>query len=261
MSATKPDPVRALEFVESVELPEKSIFESTGEGPIDIVPPGFTEQIEQTVTIGSQLAGFANNVSPELRPHISNSFLLAQLAANRHLKDHGGSSQDWYRQYIHVLSNIGWVIEGDASSVREVEGTTLQVHKQIIPVLTAALGPGAAAATTIINVLNGLAEMESDQPWITLFQRESQRASANQFQFSFASMDGGAPRMTLACFELDASKSITQVLFFKFSESNAKLRHFEVKLSINESVFGRVKDTIAERVGSFLVDFVSDVRI
>ena len=259
MSQTLENTQSAISFVESIELPDQ--LESINEGPTDIVPPNFTRKLEQTVTIGSQLAGFAAGISSELRPQVSNAFLLAQLAANRHIKDHHGSSRDWYRKYIEVMSNIGWVVEGDADSFQEVTGTTLQVHKQIIPILTAALGPNIAAATTIINILNGLKEMSTDQPWITLFQQESQRASANQFQISFASNDGGVPRITLACFELDASNSITQVLFFKFQNSHAKLRHFDVKLSINEQAFGHVSEIISQRVNSYLASYISAVEI
>ncbi len=252
----------ALSFVESLELPEIDELEAveTG-GPIDIVPPKFREDVGQTITVGSQLAGFAASVSAELRPHISNSFLLAQLAANKFVKDNDGSSRDWYDKYIQVLNNIGWVIEGDAAAIRVVEGTSLQVHQEIIPIITAALGPGAVAASTILNVLNGLASMEKDKPWITLFDRASQRASANQFQVSFASVEGGRPRITLACFELDASNSVVQVLFFKFSDSHAKLKHFEIKASINESVFNQVKDHIAARVIAHTSRFIADIQI
>ena len=251
---------QAVEFVESLELPPKREVEPV-EGAELPVPPKYDAGVDQTVTIGSQLAGFAANVDAELRPQIANTSLLAQLAANKHIDKTQGSSRAWYYKYIEVLSNIGWLIEGDATTAREIEGTALEVHKEIIPVITAAFGPAASAASTVLSVLNGLAEMDKDQPWITLFEQESQRAKANQFQISYATADGGTPRMTLACFELDASHSVTQVLFFKFAQSHAKLTHFEVKLSMNESVFTQLKPVVAGRIGEYVTDYVAGIEI
>jgi hypothetical protein len=252
----------AISFVEAVALPnELEIAGALGEEPPAIEPPDFKAATDQTITIGSQLAGFSASVAADIRPHIANAFLLAQLAANKHLADQRGKSKEWYDSYINVLSNIGWAIEGDATARREVKGTALHVHKEIIPIIAAALGPAAAAASTVIGVLNGLAAMNKETPWITLFSRESQRASANQFQVSYATVEGGAPRITLIGFELNAQHSVTQVLFFKFGTSQATLSHFETKISVDEEVFGKVQDALAGRIASFAADFIARVDI
>ncbi len=252
----------AISFVEALALPnELEIASALGEEPLAIEPPEFKAATDQTITVGSQLAGFSASVAADIRPHIANAFLLAQLAANKQLADHRGKSKEWYDSYINVLSNIGWTIEGDATTKRELKGSTLHVHKEIIPIITAALGPAAAVASTVVAVLNGLAAMNADAPWITLFSRESQRASANQFQVSYATMEGGAPRITLIGFELDAQHSVTQVLFFKFGTSEATLSHFETKISVDENVFGKVKDALAGRIASFATDFIARVDI
>ena len=147
-------------------------------------------------------------------------------------------------------------------TVREVSGSSLEIHKEIIPVVTLALGPAVAATTVVLAVLNGLADMDKDQPWITLFDRESQRASANQFQISYATVDeNGKPRISLVCFELDASRALTQVLFFKFSTSNAHLRHFGAELGINPSVFERAKGVVEERIAQYVDSYIADIRI
>jgi len=103
--------------------------------------------------------------------------------------------------------------------------------------------------------------MNKDKPWITLFEQESQRASANQFQISYATTDGGNTRISLLGFELDAEHSVTQVLFFKFGSSRAKLRHFETKISVDESLFGEIKGGLRKKVAAYARDFIADVEI
>jgi hypothetical protein len=181
-------------------------------------PPDYETGIDQAVAVGSQIADFAAGVSAELRPHIANSFLLAQLAANREIKERGGGTEHWYGSYLSTPANTGWLIESDALIERAVSGSSAQVHKEIMPILTLALGPAVAASALVLGVLEGLQNMDKDQPWISLFDYESQRASANQFQISYVTAsDGGvAARISLACFELDASRSVTRVLFFRF---------------------------------------------
>tara|TARA_R110002110_G_scaffold260260_1_gene475883 strand:- start:65940 stop:66653 length:714 start_codon:yes stop_codon:yes gene_type:complete len=232
------------------------------EGEEELTPPDYASGGNQTVAVGSQIAEFSENVPVELRPHVSNAFLLAQLAANKLLKtDPTKNTSDWYGKYVEVLSNIGWTLEGDARTVREVAGSSLEVHKEIIPVITAALGPAAAAAATVIAVLNGLSNMNKDQPWITLFSHESQRASANQFQISYADVEDGVPVITLLGFELDAENAVTQILFFKFGAAEAKLRTFDVRMSLNESIFASVKDAIQARLVGYTLNYVGAIEI
>ena len=223
-------------------------------------PPKYESGVEQVVTVGSQISEFAKSVPEGMRVHIDNSFLLAQLAANFEIDENGGGTMEWYDKYIEVLEHAGWVTESRGDTMRKIKGAALKVHKEIIPVLTAALGPAAAAASVVVKVLEGLEAMNKGQPWITLFDRESQRATANQFQISYVEVDADQiPRLTLASFELNASRSVTQVLFFKFSDSSAKLAHFEAKLSINQTVFDAGKGIIAERLASRTAGYLTDV--
>lgn len=257
------DPELAKSFLESVRLPRPPAeLEGVTERTARSTPPEYNAGVEQAVTVGSQIAEFAENVPAELRPQISNSFLLAQLAANREVQENEGDTKAWYERYVDVLANIGWLVESNQEAVREVSGSSLEVHQEIVPVITAILGPAVAAKTVVVSVLKGLAEMDKDQPWITLFDRESQRASANQFQISYAVVDEeGNPRISLVCFELDASRSLTQVLFFKFTTSQAKLTHFGAELGINPGVFEAVKEVVENRVAQYVTSYIADIQI
>ena len=249
-------PAEALQFVESVPIvapPPSSGLESVS------VAPAFTGN-DQAVVVGSQLAEFTSNVPQSLRAPISNSLLLAQLAANKSVEA-GGSTRDWYAKYLDVLTSIGWVMEQGGAALSEVSGTSAEVHEEIIPLVTAALG-GAAAAALIVPLLEGLEGMDDDSPWITIFERESQRVQANQFQITHVhAPDGAAPKMVMVLFGLEARRSIVQVLFFKVSDDDAVFTHGNAHLSIDPGVFDEVAPALARKVGEYAATYVADVEI
>lgn len=244
------------EFVMGLDLPEEAPrFESVG-----AAPPRFTDK-QELVAVGPQLAEFSDKVPAELRPLISNSMLLAQLAANK-ATGQAGTVFDWHRKYREVLSNIGWQAHGSEEQVQEVSNKNLGVHKAIIPVLTAMLGPAVAASSLVVSVLQGLQEMDASSPWITLFDQSSQHAKGAKFQISYVDAnEQGEPAISLLAFTVAAERTITQVLFFKFSSQKAELRKSTSSLATTAARLQSDKDVIAGRVQSFISDFVKNIEI
>lgn len=253
----------AHSFIESIDVPrltptarERMAAETSG------APPVYREGESQAVAIGSQIAEFTADFPAALRPQIANAFLLAQLAANRAVDTAASGGSAWYRAYLEVLANTGWILERDESSERELSGTSNEVHKEIVPLLTLLLGPGIAAAAMVTAVLEGLSKMDQDRPWITLFDRESGRASGNQFQISHAAApDGAAPQVRLVCFELEATKTLTEVLFFKSSGTRAVLRGFSAGLSLNSAVFDGNKALIEDKVADYVAGYIRGIEL
>jgi hypothetical protein len=249
-------------YIEGVELPAVRTPAGTElEAPLPAIPE-YQTGIPQVITIGSQIAEFAANVPADLRPDVANSFLLAQLAADRWVETHPSSEKTWYNAYLAVLKNCGWVVEGDESSLRTVSGTGAKVHQEIVGVLTLALGPAVGAASLILGVLNGLKAMEKDQPFFTIFDRASQRAEARLFQISYVAVGPDkSPRINLAAYNLEASASATQVLFFKLASSDARLRSFGSSLSINAPIFAAVRQAIFDKVKDRVIGNVTSIEI
>lgn len=248
----------SIEFAKTAALPEVEDFGLEIEAGD---PPNF-DKPELAVTVGSQIASFARDVEPELREKIANGFLFAQQAANKQIEGAADASTlAWYKTYVHVLTQIGWTTEEDAKLDRIIKGTSVQVHKEVIPIITAALGPAAAASALVVKVLEGLSQMDADSRWFTIFDSASQRAEANQFQMSHIDKVEGAPRINLVNFELSAERSVKQVLFFKLDTNNAELRHTETDIAVNEPIFSQVAPIIAERLQDRVRQFVMDIEI
>lgn len=215
----------------------------------------------QALAVGGQLAEFGKGVPPELRGAIADGMLLAQLAANKAAAA-SGDVQQWYDTYVEVLQNIGWQIHELELRQQDVSDEDLDVHRAIISVITAMLGPQLAAASIVVSVLEGLQKMDETTPWITLFDRASQHAQGAKFQVTYVDADElGQPRIALACFGITAQRTITQVLFFRFSSQSAQVKKAEAKLGVSLERLKSAQAALAARVAPFVDEFVKSVDI
>ena len=244
----------ARDYVLSLALPEAGPAFETAR------PFEFSDQRE-AVAVGAQLAEFTDAVPVEVRGAIADSILLAQLAANKA----AGDAQDifrWYDKYAEVLQNIGWQIRDVDFQTQTVSDKNAGMHKAIIPVIMAMLGPQAAAASIVLAVLNGLKEMDASTPWITLFDRASQHARGAKFQVSYVDADAhGQPEISLLSLGIRANRTITQVLFFKFSAEDAELKKAAGKMAVSMQRLNSARDAIADRVQPFIAEYIQNVEI
>ena len=244
------------DFVASLDLPAARTTRGAKSGK----PVVFKDE-KEVVAVGPQLTEFSDSVPADLRPAISNSMLLAQLAADKAT----GEDQDvmqWHAKYRDVLKKVGWQLADSEDRKRVITDKDLTVHQAIIPVLTTLLGPAAAATSMVVTVLKGLQEMDKESPWITLFDRESQHVSGAKFQISYVDADeSGAASVKLLSCTIEAERKITQVLFFKFSSQRAEMRDRQTLLSTNRDVLESGNEAIARKVGVFINEFVENIEI
>ena len=252
----------STEFVRDAALPEmapkRAVF---GAEDAEETPPTDFSAPDLAVTVGSQIASFGEGLDAPIKENISNGFLFAQQVADKKVQDtNGATSEDWYNSYVDTLSRIGWNRENQSHSLKIVSGLSSDVHIVIKLIVTAALGPASATAT-VLTVLEGLQNMNEASPWLTLFSKSSQRATANQFQMSHTYVEAGVPRISLVAFELTAERQITQVLFFKLSSDSAQLSHFETKMAVDDGIFSAVAPIIADRLQERSKEFILSIPL
>lgn len=242
------DPDAILNFVETVDIVEQPLmspFESE-----DVKKPVAFVDVEQSVVVGSQIASFSEGFDPKLRSAVSNVFLLAQLAADKALKVQGVGTETWYKTYVATLAGLGLTDEGRGGSFQEVSGSFLKVHNAAVAIVKDLMGPPVAAAAMVVKVLESLSSINEDQPWITFFDQKSRRAEACQFQMAHGDAASGAPVMYLTAFELQAQRSLTQVLFFKSNTEEATLSYFNKTIALDPDLLSRVSARISEKLGA-----------
>jgi hypothetical protein len=224
------------------------------------LPPAFTST-PQGLTIGSQLTEFTSGVTAAIRPSVSNSLLLAQLAADK-ANPGGKDPKAWFATFNTVLGMVGWVPTVGVSATQEVSDRDAELHKAIIPVLEAVLGPAAAAGSIILTVLKGLQSMNQDSPWLTLFEQKSQMVNVAQFGMNYidGGGDGGAALNTVY-FTLTATRGVTQVLFVKLSEANATISSDQRGKMMSAAAIAAAQSALQTKVGPHIADNIANIDI
>jgi hypothetical protein len=250
---------RAREYVESIDLSGTPRWPAAQDATAE-VSEVFDQAKNQAQVVGSSLFSFAQGVTPETREAISDSALLAQLVANKR-----SSATDeptgWYAVYQDVLTNIGWVLQDSGWNDYTAKGAAVDVHQKIIEVLTAALGPSAAALIIIKSAVDALATMSPNTSWLTIFSRESQRAEIARFQVGLVETGETADVYVsmLACL-IQAKNTVTQVLFFKYKSENATFKAASARVSIDRASLAHLQPSIRAKVRAYQDDYVSKIK-
>jgi hypothetical protein len=244
----------ARQFVEDAELPPVS------RAPLhrdEALAPIFDMARNQAAVVGSDIVSFVSGVTPERREAIANSSLLAQLVAKRKVPD-AAQIKEWYDQYFEVLENIGWIIQRKDAAVYHQSGDNMEVHKAILAVASTVLGAAPTALALVTTTLNSLQSMDKNSPWITIFNRESQKATTAHFQVSLAHEDpAGQFLVTLMAFGLEAKTTVTQVLFFKLKKESAMLRHYSGDVTINTGVLDSVREPLKAKLAAHANEYIA----
>jgi len=254
----------AAEFVDTAALPapppEHEFAPSDGAEFIE--PPRFSDGDAQNVVVGSQLTMMTPDISAQLKSAAANTFLFAQLYADRALadapvEDPMAASLAWYKKYWKALTRLGWGLVEQGRGERTLDRNAAAVHRELVPVLVGAF-TGATAAVTVVAALRGLAQMEKDQPWITFYDRKSERARAHQFQMSQLAPSGDTQlELRLMQMMLDAGITVRQFLFFKQSDVIGTFSYNHVRLQADNRPLLSARVNLEMRLAPFQKDFIA----
>jgi hypothetical protein len=244
----------ARRFVREASIPEPLPESELGplRGPGGAEPQPISSVLEtgkdQAAVVGSDIVAFVTGVTAERREAIINSSLLAQLVATSRVADQS-RVYDWYGEYFKVLSNIGWVIQQTGFAEYREQQDNFAAHEAILKVAATLLGPASTALALVTTTVQALKSMDKNTPWLTIFNRESQRARTAHFQVSLGEQEpNGQFFVSLMAFGLEASSKITQVLFFKVKRSEAKLKHLSGKVTINTGVLDSIRNDLQTKL-------------
>ena len=251
----------AREFVKTVELASALplTMRAAPQAPFD-----FDAAREQAAVVGSEVIAFATGVTRDQRNDVVNATMLAQLVARKQVPEPTtlGELLAWYDHYFDALSRIGFVIQDKGFAEYVERGDTFEAHQAVLDVVSVLLAGSPAALALVKKTLEALQKMSPDSKWITLFDRESRSANTARFQVSLVSPDPGAPFLvSVVAFGLEATSTVTQVLFFKFRRNSVKLQHHFGKATINATILEAVRDDVVARLRAFANDFFAGFEL
>lgn len=224
-------------------------------------PVALQDKTAQAVVGGAGIILAEQGVGKAIKDDILNCTLFAQFAASQTV----ASPTDvgaWYDAYFSALRKIGWSLTSQEFREYKQSGTTLQVHKAVVGVLTTLLGDAATGLAVAQSVFSGLEQVGSDVGWLILFNREATSAKVAKFQVVTAQpTPGGQVNIALVAFELRAKKKITQILFFKHDKAKVKLKFAGGTATVYEQVLATVRDDIRQALAAVAVDYVRTIDI
>ena len=252
------DSNQALKFIKSIDLtgiPRAIVAQDAGKEAGEI----FDQAKKQAQVVGSAVFSFAQGVTAEVREAISDSALLAQLLANKKAPVEE-FPLEWFKAYSEVLQNVGWTIQESAWTDYTANGTGIEVHEKIVEVMAVVLGPAPGALAMITSTVTALKALNPSTSWITIFSREAQKAKIARFQIGLVEKDkAGDIFVSLVAYLVQAQSAITQVLFFKFKQSNATLQAKSAKVSINRSSLKDLGPAIRSKIRVYQADYLSSI--
>jgi hypothetical protein len=245
-------------YVEAIDLsriPRQPIAQGAAAEASEV----FTDAETQAQVVGSTLFSFAKGVDTQTRESISDSALLAQLVANKqHNKDEAPTA--WYATYQEVLTNLGWVLQDSGWTDYSAEGQAAEVHQKLIEIVSVALA-GPAGLAIITSALDTLQKMTASSSWLTIFSRESQHAHIARFQVGLAQPgEEDDVFVSLVACLIEAQRTVTQVLVFKYKAERARFQAANAKVSINRASLVDLQPTIRKKVRAFQHDYVSSIK-
>ncbi len=245
-----------VSFIQSLDLPAAMYRRGAEQEPL----PAYNS-VAQAVTVGSQMTEFTKDVPQSIRPGISNGLLLGQLAADK-ASAKNPDPLAWFTTFNTVLRGIGWQSTLSELNEQSISHKNISLSQAIIPIVTEIVGAAAAAGSIIISVLKGLETMDQDAPWITVFERRSNKVSANNFGLSFVEGGaGGGASLKTVYFSLIGAQMVTQVLFFKFASSDAKLKSAQSLMTLSAHTITLSESALEQKVAPFIAENIKNIDI
>lgn len=248
------------QFVELTELQLKqktSFIENLD--LLDITEVKFREFTDKSAAVvyGS-LISFVANIGPQNKQDVLNSTLLAQLAASKQF-DRENDPIGWYRFYTTVLENVGWVIQEFAFDKFNASGSQFSVDKVVLEIIAAILSEDEMAIAQA--TLEAMKALDNGDGRLVLFESTSHSLQQGNFQIGLATDVGGVVALKLGAFHFATTNNVTKVLFFSFSDESTSFHKSSQVVSLNQSIYSRVRGAVINKLGDRAKKFVLDLPI
>lgn len=250
---------QARDFLNNLVLPEAHEYkELTAKVSGRAVPVHLDNEASAQVNAGS-LTSFTERLTGLNKSDVQNSTLLAQLAANKAI-NRFEDPIGWYKFYTDVLGNIGWNQPAFAFDTYTSGGTTVNLDKAVLNILSAiATADEIAMVEATMQALESLGD-DSDQ--MNIWDSNASNANNGNFQiFPVDRLANGDVVMVLAGMEFNATKSRKNFLWWSWSSSSIKIERAANKFVLNEDIYSQIRKDVIAKLGDSAATYVAGIEI
>lgn len=210
------------------------------------------ESEASAAVVSNAIIAFVAGMSPQNKKDVQNSFLFATLAANNQYNANQ-QSESWYRLFLEVMTDLGWVTARRSYSdyrVTDRSFTMDQVGLSILAsVVTAASVPAVASAALIKVAKDAIdALVKTDKPF-RLFKQRSERIRDANFAIASCTEINDQVLLALATFDLKSDVNFTNVLFWEWNNSTVRLSRGDGVFTLNNNVYSFARDEVLRMLG------------
>lgn len=223
-------------------------------------PQLIKEGEDQAFISDKSIVSFVSAVNGQNRNDILNSTLLAQLAANKKSPIESDLT-GWYKRYIDVLRNLGWVVENAEINNYEVKENVFEVENVILDILSATFGANYIAL--IKKTLESLKKMsDSNDGRIKVFEKNTQAISKGCFQIALADEKNGALSMKLGTFLLTSTRQIKKILFVQIKKDETKLEYASSQATLDAEIYSvAARNAVLNKLSQDIKEYIAEIDI
>lgn len=217
-----------------------------------------TADNEQSFLADKTIVSFAAGVSQQSRKDVLNCTLVAQMVANKKYSSEDKDAINWYKEYVNVLSNLGWVLEGGDVNTYEAKGSILKVENVVIDILVSAFGNSFIGLIT--KTLNALKTPKESKKLIA-FEANSMPLQKSCFQLAAAVEKNDTVMLQVGTFLLTSSTKMKHILFFEFAQDKTKLEYINRRATLNIESFAKNRKDVLALIQNKVGDYISEIDL
>lgn len=203
---------------------------------------------EQTFVDDGSLVVFLSGVSAQNKKDVLHSVLIAQLAASAKHNRHTQRDQ-WYRKYVEVLQNVGWVTQsfgGFSAWDQPLDSPLVEALPKILY--------GVATETEVKALQQAVGKLETLDPndERAIIFASSYKGSGGCFQLAVCSQDrDDCVTMTFCSVHFDVKAGETKLLFWRWQPSYSVLVHSRApqKMTLVYSTYSQARQSVITKLG------------
>lgn len=245
-------------YIEKLELPDSEQLQE-----LIVKPRGKSvlrneDNEESAVVNAGSLSSFTQNLTGQQKFDVQNSTLLAQLAATKKF-DRYKQTEEWYKFYIKVLENIGWIMPSFAFDTYTSGSQTINIDKAVLDILSVIVGP--SGLDLISRTMGALEALDEDSRPMQIWNANSNSGNDGVFQIYPVDVVNGDLVMILAGMGFSADKHVSNFLWFSWETTSINLKRYADKCILNEQVYAQVREAVVEKLGDNALDVVAGIEI
>ena len=232
--------------------------------PLD--PPDV--KIERTRSVGADgsaainaggIVAFAPGIGAQDQEDILYSMQLAQRAASA-VADRYVAVKDWYRQYVKVLTEAGWVLNGFNLNAQKVDQAEVEVAKAALEILAAATtGPQSVVLLAAIKALKGMAKNDG---FITLFEHYGAKGLVGNFQISDVQRSPDNQLSIVAgAFQIEMAERQEKFLFFTWHSNGVSIWGDAAKATFNRTHYATLREAVRQKLGNEAMKAIANLPL